>query len=429
MSELHLGHEMHALASRLWPINRSLTGDGFRESLKVISQQIPELKVFEVPSGTKVFDWVVPNEWVIREAYIVDPTGKKFCDFSLNNLHIIHYSIAVEREMTLEELLPFLHSLPSQPDAIPYLTSYYKDAWGFCISDNEKEQLLPGTYQVYIDSSHVDGSLTYGELILPGKSTSEVLLSTYLCHPSMANNELSGPVVTTFLSRFIRNLADRKFSYRILFLPETIGSLTYLSRNLSHLKEHVISGFTITCIGDDRSYSFLPSRSGVTLSDNVARKALSELGVDYLTYGWTHRGSDERQYCSPGIDLPVASIMRTKYGEYPEYHTSLDNLTDVVTADGLFGGYRALQKCIEILESEKIPLTTILGEPHLTKHDLYPTLSTKNQKVFVRNVIDILTWSDGTRLLSDIARIMEIEYVEAEELFMLLEKKGLVKEL
>ena len=160
MSELHLGHEMHALASRLWPINRSLTGDGFRESLKVISQEIPELKVFEVPSGTKVFDWVVPKEWVIREAYIVDPTGKKFCDFSLNNLHIIHYSIAVEREMTLEELLPFLHSLPSQPDAIPYLTSYYKDAWGFCISDNEKEQLLPGTYQVYIDSSHVGGSLT-----------------------------------------------------------------------------------------------------------------------------------------------------------------------------------------------------------------------------------------------------------------------------
>ena len=198
---------------------------------------------------------------------------------------------------------------------------------------------------------------------------------------------------------------------------------------MSHLKENVISGFTITCIGDDRSYSFLPSRSGVTLSDNIAKKALSELRVDYITYGWTHRGSDERQYCSPGIDLPVASIMRTKYGEYPEYHTSLDNLTDVVTADGLFGGYRALQRCIDILEFEKIPLATILGEPHLTKHDLYPTLSTKNQKVFVRNVIDILTWSDGTRLLSDIARIMEIEVTEAEELFMLLEKRGLLKEL
>ncbi len=429
MSKHHLGDEMHALALRLWPINRSLTGDGFRQSLKLIAEEIPEIKVFEVPSGTKAFDWEIPEEWVIREAYIIGPTGEKFCDFSVNNLHVINYSVGVDLELTLEELLPHLHSLPNQPNAIPYLTSYYKKSWGFCISDLEKMKLLPGTYQVHIDASHFDGFLTYGELLLPGNSQKEVLLSTYLCHPSMANNELSGPVVTTFLAKYIKGLVNRKYSYRILFLPETIGSLMYLSKNLTHLKQNVIAGFTITCIGDDRSYSFLPSRNGVTLADNVARKALAELDIDFVTYGWTHRGSDERQYCSPGIDLPVASIMRTKYGEYPEYHTSLDNLTDVVTADGLFGGYRALQRCIDILEFEKIPLATILGEPHLTKHDLYPTLSTKNQKVFVRNVIDILTWSDGTRLLSDIARIMEIEFTEAEELFMLLEKRGLLKEL
>lgn len=429
MSKLHLGDEMHALATRLWPINRSLTGDGFRQSLKILAEEIPEIKVFEVPSGTKVYDWEVPEEWVIREAYILSPTGEKLCDFSINNLHLVNYSVGVDLELTLEELLPHLHSLPDQPNAIPYLTSYYKKSWGFCISDIEKKKLLPGVYQVHIDALHFDGFLTYGELILPGNSQKEVLLSTYLCHPSMANNELSGPVVTTFLAKFIKNLVGREYSYRILFLPETIGSLTYLSKNLTHLKQNVIAGFTITCIGDDRAYSFLPSRNGSTLADNVARKALADLGIDFVTYSWTHRGSDERQYCSPGIDLPVASIMRTKYGEYPEYHTSLDNLTDVVTADGLLGGYQVLQKCIEILESEKVPLATILGEPHLTKHELYPTLSTKNQKEFVRNVIDILTWADGTKLLSDIAKEMGIDFVDAYELFLLLEKKGLIKEI
>lgn len=429
MSKNHLGDEMHALALRLWPINRSLTGDGFRQSLKLIAEEIPEINVLEVPSGTKAFDWEIPEEWVIREAYIIGPTGEKFCDFSVNNLHVINYSVGVDLELTLEELLPHLHSLPNQPDAIPYLTSYYKKSWGFCISDIEKMKLLPGTYQVHIDASHFDGFLTYGELLLPGNSQKEVLLSTYLCHPSMANNELSGPVVTTFLAKYIKGLINREYSYRILFLPETIGSLMYLSKNLTHLKQNVIAGFTITCIGDDRSYSFLPSRNGATLADNVARKALAELDIDFITYGWTHRGSDERQYCSPGVDLPVASIMRTKYGEYPEYHTSLDNLNDVVTADGLLGGYKVLQKCIEILESEKVPMATILGEPHLTKHDLYPTLSTKNQKEFVRNVIDILTWADGTNLLSDIAAKMGIDFVDAHELFLQLEKRGLVKEI
>lgn len=427
--ESYLGDEMHDLASQLWPINRSLTGQGFRDSLKILSQKIPELDVFEVPSGTPVFDWIVPKEWIIREAYIVTPNGEKICDFSVNNLHIIHYSTAIDSEFELQELLPHLHSLPKQPDAIPYLTSYYHETWGFCISETEKQKLLPGTYRVYIDASHIDGFLTYGELIVPGKSKKEVLFSTYLCHPSMANNELSGPVVTTYLAKFVESLANRKFTYRFVFLPETIGSLTYLDKNLAHMKENIVAGYTVTCIGDDRTFSFLPSRSGNTLSDSLARKALKMLELQYKTYGWTHRGSDERQYCSPGIDLPISSIMRTKYGEYPEYHTSLDNLSDVVTPKGLYGGYLVLKKCIEIIESEIIPIVKILGEPHLSKHSLYPTLSTKDQKEFVRKVIDFLTWSDGSNLLTDIADIIQIDHADAKELFFQLVEKQLVRNL
>jgi aminopeptidase-like protein len=429
MSDELLGHEMHALAERLWPINRSLMGAGFRESLEMLVDEIPEIEIFEIPSGTQVFDWQVPKEWVIHDAFIISPDGSKICDFSVNNLHVLNYSTAVDVELSLDELLPNLHSLPEQPDAIPYLTSYYKEAWGFCISENEKRKLLPGNYRVFIDSAHINGSLTYGQLILPGNSKKEILLSTYLCHPSMANNELSGPVVTTYLSKLIKTQINRRYTYRVLFLPETVGSIAYLSENVSHLKENVIAGYTITCIGDDRSYSYLPSRGGNSLADAVAKKALEVLEIDYVSYKWTDRGSDERQYCSPGVDLPVASIMRTKYGEYPEYHTSLDNLKDVVTADGLLGGYRVLRKCIEILENDRIPVATNLGEPHLTKYDLYPTLSTKNQKEFVRNIIDILTWSDGTKMLSNIAEIMGIDYLEAEELLLQLEDKGLVAQL
>ncbi len=423
----HLGHEMHEFATQMWPINRSLTGQGFRDSLDMVSKHLPELQVFEVPTGTAAFDWKVPKEWTIRSAFIISPTGKRICDFAENNLHVIHYSTPIDIELDLKELLPHLHSLPEQPSAIPYLTSYYEESWGFCISEDEKQMLEPGKYRVFIDSSLHDGSLTFGEVIFPGKSEKEVFFSTYLCHPSMANNELSGPVVTTYLAKLIKSQTDRRFTYRFVFLPETIGSLTYLSRNLEEMKKNIIAGYTVTCIGDNRSYSFLPSRGGSSLSDNIARRAFQELDIDYINYEWTHRGSDERQYCSPGIDLPVASVMRTKYGEYPEYHTSLDNLSGVVTPDGLLGGYLVLRKCIGLLETQTIPLATQLGEPHLTKHELYPSLSTKNQKNFVRNVIDLLTWSDGSKTLLDIAQEMGVEIEEVETLYSILLAKGLLR--
>lgn len=397
-----IGRDIHALARTLWPINRSLTGDGVRETLSTLRRlHLPDLTLHEVPTGTPVFDWVVPQEWRVREAYIITPSGRRICSFGDNNLHLVGYSIPVNREMTLEELQPHLHSLPDRPDAVPYVTSYYRPDWGFCLTHRERSQLEPGVYKVVIDTELFDGSLTYGELIIRGESAGEVFLSTFVCHPSMANNELSGPAVMTFLAKWVMSLGARRWTYRFVFVPETIGSLAYLSRHLEWLKAHVIAGFNVTCVGDNRAYSYLPSRKGDTLSDRVARHILRWIDPSFRVYTWTDRGSDERQYCAPGVDLPVASIMRTKYGEYPEYHTSLDDLVNVVTPEGLEGGYNALRRALEYLERHCYPQVTVLGEPQLGRRGLYHTLSTPT--ISIPLVLHLTTWADGTMSLLDIA--------------------------
>lgn len=372
-----IGNEIYGLAEKLWPINRSLTGEGVRQTLRIIQKEIPELKLFEVPSGTQVFDWVVPKEWNVNDAYIVTPSGKKICDFKKNNLHLVGYSTPVSLKLSLAELQEHLYSLPNQPNAIPYITSYYKERWGFCISHEERLGLEEGEYEIYIDTQLFDGSLTYGEILLKGESSKEVFISTYVCHPSMANNELSGPCVTTFLAKKLKELGRTKYSYRLIFIPETIGSITYLSKNIEHLKKSVVAGFNVSCVGDNRDYSYLPSRSGNTLSDQIAKHVLKYTCSTYKSYSWSDRGSDERQYCAPGVDLPIASIMRTKYGMYDEYHTSLDDLINVVTAEGLDGGFNAIWNAIEALERNVYPKVKVICEPQLGKRGLYPTLSTK----------------------------------------------------
>ena len=291
----------------------------------------------------------LPEEWHVNEAYIIDPEGKKICDFSKNNLHLVGYSSPFRGKMQLNDLQKYLHSLPDQPNAIPYITSYYERKWGFCLTQKQRDDLIEGQYEVMIDSKIFKGQLNYGELILPGKSEKEVFLSTYICHPSMANNELSGPTVLTFLAKWLSELKNRNYTFRLIFIPETIGSISYLSKNLEYLKK-VIAGFNISCVGDERSYSYLPSRNGNTISDKVAKHVLKWTDPNYKIYSWLDRGSDERQYCAPGVDLPIASILRTKYGEYPEYHTSLDNLDEVVTPKGLDGGYWILRRAIEALK-------------------------------------------------------------------------------
>ncbi|MGI9400467.1 MAG: DUF4910 domain-containing protein [Rhizobiaceae bacterium] len=406
-----IGEFCHAMATSLFPICRSLTGPGVRETLAYLQQRIPQLEVRSVPTGTNVFDWTVPEEWVVREAYIEDEHGSRIVDFKENNLHLVGYSIPVNETLDLEDLQKYLHSLPDQPDAIPYITSYYSKRWGFCLTENQRRSLKKGKYRVHIDSELKDGELNFGELVIPGKSSDEVFISTYICHPSMANNELSGPVVATAIACWLNSLTERHFTYRIIFIPETIGSITYISQNLKHMQEHITAGFNLTCIGDEGSYSYLPSRAGDTLSDRVVQHVMKHVEENHIAYSWLDRGSDERQYCAPGIDLPIVSIMRTKYGEFPEYHTSLDDL-EFVTPNGLAGGFDVTRKSIKLLEANIKPKVSVLGEPQLGKRGLYPTLSTKESGAMVRTMMNLISYSDGQLDLLSIADKINAPYWE-----------------
>ncbi len=421
-----IGKEIYKLAKKLWPLNRSLTGYGLRETLKEISYFLPSLKIKSIPSGKKVFDWTVPKEWCVTEAYIITPSGKKICDFSKNNLHLVGYSLPFKGKLTLSELKKNLYTLPSQPNAIPYVTSYYEARWGFCISKIELDTLEEGEYEIVIDSKLINGELNYGELIVPGKSKKEIFLSTYVCHPSMANNELSGPSVLTYLAKWIQNLNKREFTYRIIFIPETIGSIAYLSINHKEMRKNIIAGFNVTCVGDDRAYSFIPSRNGKTITDEIAKHVLKWIDPNFLKYTWFDRGSDERQYCSPGIDLPIASICRTKYGEYPEYHTSLDNLKDVVTPKGLDGGYWALRKALELLEKNKKYKVTVLGEPQMSKRGLYPSISKKENQSSINLMMNFISLCDGKSSLLEIANELNIPAWDLYEIVDKLKEEKLL---
>lgn len=422
-----VGEWCHAFARRLWPISRSLTGPGTRETLRLLGEELPDLKVHDIPSGTDAFDWTVPDEWTIRDAYIEDENGNRIVDFKVNNLHILGYSEPVDTWLSLEELDTHLYSLPDQPDVIPYVTSYYKRRWGFCLSQAMRDLLKPGQYHVSIDADLAPGVLNYADLIIPGETDEEIFLSTYVCHPSMANNELSGPMVTAALAKWITAMPDRRYTYRIVFIPETIGSIIYLSRNLETMQSKVYAGFNVTCIGDDRCYSYLPSRNGRTISDRVAKHVLSHIEPDYQSYTWLDRGSDERQYCAPGVDLPVATIMRSKYGQYPEYHTSLDDLVNVVTPSGLAGGFNALQRAINILEQNVKPRVTTLGEPQLGKRGLYPNLSAKGSADSVRVMMDMISYCDGEHSILDIAEILNVPFWELQSLILPLIDEDLME--
>ncbi len=423
-----IGNEIYNLAKLLWPLDRSITGDGNRKTLKILQDHLPELKICEIATNTKAFDWQIPQEWSVKEAWIKTPSGEKICDFSKNNLHLVGYSEPINKKINKDELLNHLHSLPKQPNAIPYVTSYYKKTWGFCINENDKNNLSEGDYEVFIDSKFYDGFLTYGELIINESKKEEVFLSTYICHPSMANNELSGPCVTTYIAKWLSNLKKLRYKYRIIFIPETIGSIFYLSQNYKSMKESVIAGFNISCIGDDRTYSFLPSRKGNTLSDNIALHVLKHLHPNFKKYNWNDRGSDERQYCAPGIDLPIASLMRSKYGEYPEYHTSLDNLENVVSAKGLEGGYDLIMRSINAIESNLKPKVKILCEPQLGKRELYPSLSKKNNLTDqVDKMMNLITWSDGENTLLEIAERVDTPIWELQSILNILIKHDIIE--
>lgn len=421
-----IGEKLYHLLGRLFPICRSITGNGVRQTLRMISDYIP-LTVHEVPTGTEVFDWVVPREWNISDAFVEDEDGNRVIDFGQNNLHVVGYSIPIDQWMSLSELQEHLYSLPHQPDAIPYVTSYYQKRWGFCIAHNQRLRLSEGKYHVYIDSELKDGYLTYGEFILPGRTDKEVLLSTYICHPSMANNELSGPVVAAFIGKWLA-AEPRKYTYRIVFVPETIGSITYLSRHLDQLKRNVSVGFNISCVGDERQYSYVASRYGNTLADKIASNVLSLKHPGFIRYSFLDRGSDERQYCSPGVDLPLVTLSRSKYGTYPEYHTSLDNL-EFVTPEGLLGGYELVRDCIYVAENNRTFRVTCYGEPQLGDRGLYPTLSTKESGPSVKTMMDFIAYADGANDLLEISNIIGRPVWEIAPIAERLLDAGLLEEI
>ena len=414
---LETGQEMYDFAGRLFPIGRSLTGEGVRETLRLIQEQVPELEIHEVPSGSQAFDWTVPKEWEITEGYIEDEDGGRVVDYHENNLSVMGYSVPVDRYVSREELFEYVKVEDNQPDVIPYVTSYYSPRFAFCMSKNKRDSLKPGTYHMVIRSRHFDGVLNYGEIYLPGESEKEVLLSTYICHPSMANNEVSGPVLTTWLAKWLKQ-QKRKLSYRIVFVPETIGSICYISRNLDVMKRNVIAGFVLTCVGDDRAYSYLETRKGNTLTDRVMKNVLGFAHPDYKTYSFLERGSDERQYNAPGVDLPVCDFCRSKYVEYPEYHTSADNM-DLISPKGFAGAYDVMIQVLKALEYNGFYRVTCLCEPQLGKRGLYPSESRKGIYEEVKKLTNLIAYADGTE---DLIAISTRIGVPVEELIPSIDK-------
>ncbi|MFP8965859.1 DUF4910 domain-containing protein [Pokkaliibacter sp. CJK22405] len=412
---LPVGEFLHQCCTDLFPLNRSLSGDGVRQTLRYLQHYLPELELHEVATGTQCFDWTVPDEWNVREAWIEGPDGQRIADFAAHNLHLVGYSEPVDTVLSLEELQPHLYSIPKQPTAIPYITSYYKRRWGFCLPHEVREQLSPGQYRVHIDATLEPGSMTYADMVLPGESKEEVLLSSYICHPSMVNNELSGPIVALGLMLWLKSLPRRRYTYRLMLVPETIGAIVYLAEHLEVMKARTFAGFNLTCMGDERGYSFLPSRKGNTEADRIALHVLRHMDKDFKRYSYLERGSNERQLCAPGVDLPVTTLMRTKYGCFPEYHTSLDDLT-LVTPAGLAGGFEAMKHALECLEYDAIYRVTVLGEPQLGKRGLYPDMSTWASGWQVRDMMNLIAYSDGEHSLLDIAEVIGVPFWKVREL-------------
>lgn len=427
------GQEMYDFVCKIFPYCRSLTGEGVRQTLNDLREFItqgggPELKIFEVPSGTKAFDWTVPKEWKIREAYIEDEAGNHIIDMKNNNLHVLGYSTPVDKWVSLDELKEHVYTQPDQPDCIPYVTSYYKERFGFCMSENMKNSLPEGKYHMYIDSELFDGVLNYAEIVIPGETDEEVFFSTYFCHPSMANNECSGPAVSRELVKYVMSLPQRRYIYRFVYVTETIGSITYLSQgeHLSKLQKSMVAGFNLSCVGDNRDYSIVESRHADTLADRVLKNVLHyHTDNKYSTYSFLKRGSDERQYNAPGVDLPVVGFCRSKFGEYPEYHTSADDLS-LVSPEGLQGAYDVMKQVIDALELNNKYKMKVLCEPQLGKRGLYPTISQKGSYDEIEAMTNFIAYADGKNDLLDISNTINVSVRELMKIIGKLQSAELI---
>ena len=403
------GQEIYDLAKKIFPIHRSLTGEGVRKTLRVLSDYLEEdgikMRICEVPSGTEVFDWVIPKEWCINSAYIEDENGEKIISVKDNNLHVVGYSMPVDKWVELEELKEVVFTQPEQKSVIPYVTSYYNERYGFCMSHNQLEKLESGKYHIVIDSELFDGSLTYADVVLPGKTKKEIMITSYICHPSMANNECSGPALLSSLIKTVNSMKEREYTYRFVLGPETIGALTYLKYNMEHLQKNLIAGIVLSCVGDNNKYSIIHSKYGNSITDKTLLCVLKKK-ENFVEYSFLERGSDERQYNAAGVELPFVGFCRSKYGEYPEYHTSDDNM-EFVSPDGFQGSYEAMMQWIYCMEYNGNYKMKVIGEPQLGKRGLYPTISKKGNYDAVKKMMNFIAYADGKNDLFEIANIID----------------------
>jgi aminopeptidase-like protein len=419
-----VGRDLHRFATELYPICRSITGNGIRQTLSAIGRRI-SLQISEVPTGTQVFDWTVPKEWNIRDAYIKDASGKRIVDFQQCNLHVLNYSVPVHSTLSLDDLKPHLFTLPEHPDWIPYRTSYYKEDWGFCLPHKKMEALKDGQYEVCIDSSLDDGHLTYGECYLPGKSTDEILISCHICHPSLANDNLSGLTVATTLAELLTG-QDLRYSYRFLFIPGTIGAITWLARNRK-TAGRIRHGFVLTGIGDAGGFHYKKSRRGDAEIDQAATHILRHAGEPWEVVEFSPYGYDERQYCSPGFNLPVGCLMRSVWGTYPEYHTSADNL-DFIQAMKLAQSLRVCAGMVELLEHNRSYRNlSPYCEPQLGKRGLYRSTGGQSIDLEIKARLWVLNFSDGQHSLLDIAERSGIPFPAIHDAAELLAESGLLE--
>ncbi|RCS22669.1 DUF4910 domain-containing protein [Phyllobacterium salinisoli] len=421
-----IGEEIHALASRLYPICRSITGDGVRETLAILAEHIA-LERHEVPSGTSVFDWTTPQEWTIRDAYIADGSGRRIVDFRKHNLHVLNYSQPIRARMALGELEKHIHTLPEQPERIPYRTSYYAGNWGFCMAHKAFAAMEDGEYEVVIDAEHRDGSLTYGEYRHAGATDETFLLSAHICHPSLANDNCSGLALLTLLAR---NLARRvtRCSYRFLFAPGTVGSLAWLSRNEDHVAE-IKHGLVVSCVGDGGGPTYKRSRQGNAFIDRAMAHIVEHFGEGATIVDFSPSGYDERQFCSPGFNLPVGLLQRSAFGTFPEYHTSADNL-DFIRPEHLGTSYRIIMEAIDIVEGDWTTVSTNpKGEPQLGRRGLYAALGgDKAAAQAAMAMLWVLNLADGHHSLLAMAERSGLRFADLARAADLLYAHGLLRE-
>lgn len=418
--------EMDLLFDRLFPIMRSITGEGVRETIRILQEYIP-IKMEGVATGTEVFDWEIPKEWAIREAWIKDEAGNEIINIKNLNLHVVNYSEPVDMWLSLDELKQHIHTIPKQPEAVPYVISYYKERWGFCMSHNHLNSLPEGNYHVYIDSEKMDGELNYAHVVLPGKSKKEVLISTYICHPSMANNELSGPIVAAFLYNRLKKWKNRELTYRFVFVPETIGSITYLYKYGRHLKENLYSGAVLTCLGGkDHQLSYKMSRNDCAPLNHLIQFLNQREDYNMPVRPFTPLyGSDERQYCSPGFNLPMGQFSKMIYGQYAGYHNSLDT-KEAMSIEALLDSVNEIERLLKLQELNGYYINLKpFGEPKLSKYNLYPDInapslrgrSTNNKldnRQQLNQILTILNYSDGKHNLADLCKTLNYKMEDYE---------------